>query len=232
MPEGLNAELAQHINEQGGEAGEAQGAQTSRPIEILEIVEALLLALVAILTAWSGYQAAQWDGRNALYYGESSKVRLLATRQSTISGQELLFNAATFNAWGAATIAGNAKLAAFYVKRFTPDYRVAFNAWIKTDPAHNPHAPPGPSSMPQYHNPAAAQAAQLDNQATATFQQGTDARESGDKYVRSTVLLATILFLVAIGQRFKVKVTRRTLLGVSFVLLTFAVVNIATYPRI
>jgi hypothetical protein len=226
MPEGLNAEVAHHLNE---EAGEAEG---SRHVEILEIVEAILLAFVAIATAWSGYQAAQWDGKNALYYGQSSKDRQLATRQTTLSGQRLLYNATALNSWGGSTIAGNAKVAAFYVKRFTPEYRVAFEAWLKTDPVHNSKAPLGPSFMPQFHDPAAAEAKRLDNIATATFQQGTDARDTADKYVRGTVLLATILFLVAMGQRFKVKIVRRTLLGVAFALLIFALVTLSTYPRI
>jgi|SRR5947209_8589843 len=228
MPEGLNAEIAHHLNEQGAEteAGEAH-----RSLEIHEIIEAILLALVAIVTAWSGFQAAQWDGDNALHYGQASKLRLLATRQSTTSGQSLLYNANTFNAWGAATIDGNSKLATFYVKRFTPDYRVAFDAWIKLDPAHNPKAPSGPAFMPQYHNPAEMKATQLDDLATATFQLGTDARETADKYVRITVLLATILFLIAIGQRFKIMVVRRTLLGVAFVLIVYGLITLSTYPR-
>jgi hypothetical protein len=227
MPEGLNTEVAHHLSEKDEEHGEPK---ESRRVEIVEIIEAILLAIVAIATAWSGYQAAKWDGRNALYYGQSSKDRQLATRQTTRAGQELLYNASTFNSWGAATIAGNTKLAAFFVKRFTPDYHVAFDAWLKTDPAHNPKAPPGPSYMPQYHNPAAAKGQQLDALATATFEKGTHAGENADRYVRSTVLLATILFIVAMSQRFRARGVRRTLLGVAFVLLVFGVTNVLTYP--
>lgn len=230
MPEGLNTEIAHHLSEKDEAQAASEESRESRRVEIVEIVEAILLAIVAIVTAWSGYQAAQWDGKNALYYSQSSKDRQLATRQSTTSGQYLLYNATTFNSWGAATTAGNTKLANFFVKRFTPDYRVAFEAWLATDPAHNPKAPPGPSYMPQYHNPAAAGAQQLDALATATFQKGTDARDSGDKYVRSTILFATILFVVAMSQRFKVPNVRRTLLGVAFVLLAYGVINVLTFP--
>lgn len=227
MPEGLNTEVAHHLSEK---EAEPQKHEESTRMELIEIVEAILLALVAIVTAWSGYQAAQWDGKNALYYGEASKQRLFATRQSTMAGQYLLYNASTFNSWGAATTAGNTKLATYYVKRFTPDYRVAFYAWLKTNPAHNPKAPPGPSYMPQYHNPAAAKSQQLDALATATFQKGTDARDNGDKYVRSTVLFATILFVVALSQRFRMSIVRRSLLGAAFVLLIFGLFNVLTYP--
>ena len=73
----------------------------------------------------------------------------------------------------ATAAANDAKLQAVYVRRFTPDYRAAFNAWLKTDPLNNPNAPAGPGYMPQYHNLAMAQAAKLNDQAAATFDAGT-----------------------------------------------------------
>jgi hypothetical protein len=225
MPEGVNIEVAHHLSEK-----EEDGEEHKASLELLEIFEALLLAVVTIATAWSGYQAARWDGRNALLYGEASKQRLFASRQSTTSGQYLLYNASTFNAWGAAKVAGDSKLQAFYVKRFTPDYRVAFDAWLKTNPGTNPKAPPGPSYMPQYHNAAAAKSAKFDALATRTFQEGSDARDTADKYVRTTVFLASILFLIALSQRFKFKVVRHTLLVVAAVLLIYALYTVFTYP--
>lgn len=227
MPEDLNIEVAHHLTEKEDE----ESAEHRRSFELLEIVEALLLAVVTIATAWSGYQAARWDGRNALLYGEASKQRLFASRESTTSGQYLLYNATTFNAWGAAKVAGNSKLQTFYVKRFTPDYRVAFNAWINTNPATNPKAPPGPAYMPQYHDVPGTKSKAYDAMATRTFKEGSDARETADKYVRTTVFLASILFLIALAQRFKFKAVRRTLLGVSGVLLIYAMFTLVTYPH-
>jgi hypothetical protein len=48
--------------------------------------------------------------------------------------------------------------------------------------------------------------------------------------VRVTVLFATVLFLVAVGQRFKLHGPRTGLFGVSLVLLVFAVYLVLTYP--
>ena len=33
--------------------------------ELTEIIEVIVLALVAIATAWSGYQAAEWNGQQS-----------------------------------------------------------------------------------------------------------------------------------------------------------------------
>ena len=54
----------------------------------------------------------------------------------------------------------------------------------------------------------------------------------GDKYLRNTVLLATVLFLTALAQKFKVHSVRLGLLVLCSVLLAIALVFIATYPRI
>lgn len=52
-----------------------------------------------------------------------------------------------FIAYLQARSAGDSKLEMFYVRRFTPDYRAAFVAWLKTDSFVNPAALPGPRYM-------------------------------------------------------------------------------------
>ena len=72
---------------------------------------------------------------------------------------------------------------------------------MATDQLHNPHAPPGPTYMPQYKQPAQAQANALDNEAAAKFQAGNQAATTSDNYVRITVFLAAVLFLWASAAR-------------------------------
>ena len=55
---------------------------------------------------------------------------------------------------------------------------------MATDPLHNPHAPPGPTYMPQYKLPALAQANALDDEATAKFNTGNQDAQTGDNFVR------------------------------------------------
>ena len=65
---------------------------------------------------------------------------------------------------------------------------------------------------------------------SADFEAGTEARETGDKYVRNTVLLATVLFLTAVAQRFRSRRARSLLLVVSGVLLCTGLFFVVTYP--
>ena len=51
--------------------------------------------------------------------------------------------------------------------------------------------------MPSYHNPNQDMANRLNALAAATFDESTAARDNADKYVRDTVLFASVLFLVA-----------------------------------
>ena len=229
MPEGpSNVELAHHVHERG-EARERQGWRFET---VVEIGEAILLAAVAIATAWSGYQSALWDGRSAELYGTSSRIRVTATKDQTRAGQQQLYDATTFNFWLQAKLTGKTELANAYVNRFRLEYRPAFRAWLALDPFTSSRAPPGPIFMPQYRNALLEQSAREDKHASVVFEQGAHAREVGDKYVRATVLLATVLFLIAVSQRFGLFRVRVLLLAIAVVLLAVALTSIATYPRL
>jgi hypothetical protein len=207
------------------------GEHAHAHLGLIEVVEAVLLAVVAIATAWSGYQTGRFDGHQAHLYGLSNKYRAEANRAATLSGQQRLYDTTTFGFWYQETVQGDDAAARLFERRFRPEYRPAFAAWLQTDPLHNPKAPAGPILMPQYRNAAGERAAAFDAKATAAFDEGTAARAQGEKYLRNTVLLATVLFLTALAQKFKVRGVRIGLLAVCAVLLVVAVIFIGTYPR-
>ena len=227
VPEGLSAGEVAHT--MGHKHGHHQ--PVDRRTEVIEILEAIVLAIVAVATAWSGYQTARWDSRQALLYGNSSSQRFAGEQQANRGGQEQLYDASTFGSWLAATATGNKQAAALFERRFRPEFRPAFRAWLKTDPFHNPKAPPGPLVMPQYHNASLIASAAASTKASAMFEEGTKAREHGDDYLRNTVLLATVLFLTALAGRFKTHAVRASLLGVSAVILAICIYYVIAYPR-
>ena len=229
MPEhSANVEIAQHIDEH---ARASRDEPSRRTEEILEIAQAVLLALVAIATAWSGYQAARWDSSSAQLYGQSSRLRTMSVQHQTTAGQLYLYDTTTFDFWLNATVGGDAKLASIYEARFRSEYRVAFDAWIALNPLNNPGTPPGPSFMPQYRVAEADLAATLDTKASAAFDAASEARDNGDEYVRVTVFLAAVLFLVAVSQRFRIFSVRVGVLALALVLLSFSGYELLTYPH-
>jgi hypothetical protein len=226
MPEGTNVEIAHHLTELAQESRKRRGEQ------ILEIAEVLLLAVVAIATAWSGYQAAKWDGRQTLLYGTAASERFAADAASTAGGQQLVANVTLLTTWLQARSAGDLNLERLIARRFTPDYRAAFDAWLLVDPFNNESAPPGPGFMPQFKNPALEEAKRLNEHASKIFAEGTEAREIADGFVRDTVLLASVLFVIAIAQRFKVLGVRVGANALAIVLLFYTLHGMSSRPRL
>ena len=230
MPEGLSpSEVGKEIGGHARHAGaEAPGGH--RHDRILSILEALLLSLVAVLAAYSGYAAAKWGTESSVSLAKASALRTKANRADLEALQIRTLDSVSFNAWFSAFSTHNLNAQRLAVKRLRPGYRPAFSAWLATDPAHKPNAPPGPSYMPQYVIPQAHAAAAYDAAADASFAKGTKAGATGDKYVRDTVFLATVLFLVGISGHFPLRQARYGLIAVGVLLLVFSIVQLAELP--
>ena len=110
--------------------------------------------------------------------------------------------------------------------------KVAFDAWLKTNPFSNPTAPPGPSFMPEYRNPQILQGAAANQEASRIFDEGTAARKQSEEYTGTTVVLATVLFLVALSPRFRSRRVRFVLLLLTGGLAVYALVTILGFPRL
>jgi hypothetical protein len=115
-------------------------------------------------------------------------------------------------------------------RRFRPEFRVAFDAWMATDPLANPRAPPGPTYMPQYKLADQAKAEALDREAEEASAAGDHAGLVSDDYIRITVFLAAVLFLVGIGSTFKLHTIRYALITIGSLLLILATVLILQQP--
>ena len=229
MAEGLSAgEVGKEIGEHNKHA--AHEVAASERDRVLSIIEAVLLSLVAVLAAFSGYAAAKWSTESSVSLAKASADRTKANRADLEALQLRTLDSVSFNAWFTAFTAGNANSEHLAEKRLRPGYRPAFNAWLATDPAHNPNAPPGPSYMPQYVIPQEQQATALDSAADASFAAGSSAGTTGDKYVRDTVFLATVLFLVGISSHFPLRQARYALIGVGMAILAFAIIELLGLP--
>ena len=189
-----------------------------------------LLALVTLAAAWAGYSAARWGTASRIDVAQSSTLRSLATRDDLTAISLRNFDASTFNAWFIAFTLNSPQKEAIAERRFRPEFRVAFNAWMATNPLHNSHAPPGPTYTPQYKLAAQARANALDSMASAKFQEGNHAGLVSDDFIRITVFLAAVLFLVGIGSSFKLPGVRYALIVIGSVLLVLSIVLILRQP--
>ena len=84
--------------------------------------------------------------------------------------------------------------------------------------------------MPQYRPLGGDVATRLDAQADVYYAQGEHAASTGDKYIRATVILATVLFIVGISSHFPLRSVRIGLVCLGTALLIFAAAEILQLP--
>lgn len=239
MPEGLSpGEVGKEISEhreraekEEKEKAEGTSSEAKGQERWLTITEAILLAVVAVLAAWSGFAAAKWSTHSSLDLAKASAARTQANRADYEASSLQNFDSTMFDAWFTAYVAGNKAAERVAEARFRPVYLAAFNAWLGTHPFTNPHAPKGPSYMPQYKLPQLAQANAFDAEASNDYSLGEQAGGNADGYVRTTVYLATVLFLVGISGHFKVRAARIGLISIAGVILVFSVVSLIVAPK-
>ncbi len=195
-----------------------------------EILSAVLLSAVTIGTAWSGFQSAQWGGIQSTLFSRASSLRVESTRASTLGGQLATIDIIIFDGWVNAYAKGDEPLTDFYEERFREEFKPAFEAWLATDPANNPDAPPTPFRMEEYQLESFEEANRLEEEASELFEEGERANKTSDDYAFSTVLLATVLFFAGIATRFEWQPIRWVLLFVGIVLLVFGVYNLLSLP--
>ncbi|MGA8575689.1 MAG: hypothetical protein WB609_08420 [Candidatus Cybelea sp.] len=197
----------------------------------LGFIEAIVLAIVAVATAWSGYQASRWEGISTTDYALYQRYTVLSQERSTLAGQDRLYDIVTFNGWVSAKIAGHDRVAAFFERRFRTEYAIAFRAWWRLDPLHNPTTPPGPIFMREYKSANASASDRLESLSTKYFQTAVTTRERADDYVRITVFLATVLFLTALSQRFDSTGARAIIVVIATIILAVSMSWLVMLPR-
>ena len=195
MPEGLSA------GEVGKEIGEhAKHAHADeRRDRLISITEAVLLSVVALLAAWSGYAAAKWSTSRAW---SSRRRRLCGSRRAEPTPTPSSCAASRppgFDSWFVARHGRATRPPCGWRNRIPPEFKVAF---VARDEAGDEPQAPRAHYMPQYKRPGAAEARILDARAKAAFLDGEKDGSTADKYVRLTVVLASILFLVGISTHF------------------------------
>ena len=214
----------------------AEGAEAARSIfgEVVhhpvEVVTAVSLSVAALLTSWSAYQAAIWDGVESAQYNQADALRTKSARLATRAGQLEAIDILSFSQWLNAYAVGNTKLESFYRERFRPEFAPAFKDWSATRPRENPNAPPTPFVMPSYQSAAMRQADALEVQASETFDKGEDAKRDSNHFIQITVVLASAMFFGGIVQVFKVRRVRLALMAVSVLTCAWALVRVISLP--
>jgi hypothetical protein len=196
----------------------------------VEPVAALLMALATLSTAWCSYESAAWTRRSNRLMNEFNALERRAGVLTIQGMQQMSIHVAMFMELLAAQQAGNEKLVNFYVERFPPDMRKAYDAWMGQKPLENPNADHHPFVPKLYEPPGTREAADATAKAAASQQQAGAAGSISGQYLANTVLFATVLFFASAAGKFEQPRVRRVAFAFAAAVFTFAVVRTAMLP--
>ena len=195
-----------------------------------ELVAAAVLALATIASAWSAYQATRWGGVQAAAFAEAAAARAESVRASDLADAEFTIDVEYFAVWLDGAIQGNEPLTEALESSFRPEFAEAFEAWQATDPLSNPDAPSTPFEMDEYQVAAAQEAEELRSEAEAASAVAMGANQTGDNYVLTTVLFASVLFFAGISTKFRGRWIKLSLVGLGFAAFVAGTSILLSYP--
>jgi hypothetical protein len=202
----------------------------SGPRDSLEFLVTVLLVVAAVATSWSSYQATRWHGEQAQATSRTNSIRIEAARASGLAEAQTQIDVATFIAWADADQNGEQALADFYVERFRPEFGVAFQAWLQSEPFTNPDAPETPFATPEYRVEAQIDADRLDKDEQTSAAQVRSYIQVASNYVLTVVLYAVVLFFAGISTKISSRRLGAIMLVCGLAVLAAAIIWVATLP--
>jgi hypothetical protein len=196
----------------------------------VEPVTALLMALATLSTAWCSYQSAAWTRNSNRLMNEFNALERKAGLLSIQGIQQATIHTTMFMQMLAAQQAGNEKLANFYVERFPPDARKAYDTWLAERPFENPNADPHPFVPKLYEVRGTREAAEASAKAANSLQEARRAGSVSGQYLANTVLFATVLFFASASSKFEQRRVRVVAFAFAVSVFLFAVVRTAMLP--
>jgi hypothetical protein len=203
------------VSNESTQSAEPRPGRPSRDERRLEIAATVLLSIAAVATAWSGYQAALWDGIQSSDYTQASAARTKAAENHLEANQDRMIDLNLVESYLNAQAIGQPQLANHYRSRMRDELKPAFDVWLELQPLTNPNAPRSPQDLPQYHLAAEAQGKELNALADEKFITGEEANATSDTYVATTLFFASVLFFAAISERFDYHPARIVLLSLA-----------------
>ncbi|HEY5116608.1 MAG TPA: hypothetical protein VIJ00_13885 [Nakamurella sp.] len=207
----------------------SRSRETSLADRLLEIIAVLVLGITTVGTAWCGYQASQWNGKQSDLARESSDDRVEAGRLFGLASQKVAYDSSIVAQYATAAQAGKTGLLEFYRKTLVrPDFLPVLNRWEAEVKAGGT-----PTSLFQDTDYLTQQfgdyraAANSSEEATLASQA---AGVTGDAYVVTTILLAVGLFFAGVTSSFRYRPAQIMMLILAVGTVAVAASRLAELP--
>lgn len=218
----------------GGRTGEEPGSRRSEAIlpfgvgdrldeiaqerfnrtDWIELAAAVILALATIVAAWSAYQATRWGGEQAKATRSALEARADASQLTTVFAAEVQVDVQLWTLWLQQMADENEDGIAFVQERFRDEFKPAFEAWMALVPEGE--APPGtPFEQPEYAPESRDEATARLADSETFAEVSADANQTGDNFVLTAVIMASVLFFAGVGTKLKGRAVRLFMLLVA-----------------
>lgn len=201
-----------------------------KPFAWVETASAVVMAVASLGTAWSSFEASRWGAQAG---GKAEKAGALERKANLLEVQGFQVQAVQaqmFMEYLAAHLGGNAALERFYVDRFPPEVKAAFEPWLAQKPFENASAPPHPFVPTLYERRFTRDIEQCRQESVQLAKESQTAGGVADRYMTNTVLLATVLFFVGMTSRFSTPKLRLGTFCFGVALFAFALIRVLILP--
>jgi len=196
-----------------------------REHRLRDIITVFVLSVTAVLTAWCGFESSKWGGEMSIAFSQASSARIQAASADGRIRDARQFDLTIYAQWVNATADQQPVLAQYIEDRFTPDFRVAFDAWQADGMLE-----PSPLARDEYTPDGTADEAKWTATADERFAAALTNNQRGDNYSLLTVLFALVLFLVAMSQRNISRWAANSLLGLGIIAGIVGIAIMCTFP--
>ncbi len=188
---------------------------------LLEVLAVSLLGVATIGSAWCGYQATRWNGKEADLARESSTVQVEAARQFGLATQVVSYDTNTISQYANAAAANNTDLQLFYRETLIrPDFLPLLDRWEQQVAAGS--IPENLLNDQEYLDAQLEPYRETEARAEALSVEAQEAGNEADDYVLTTLILASALFFAGLTTSFRVRFARLLLLGGASLLIAYA----------
>lgn len=209
----------------------AQAAATGYKEYRWSVLVAVILSVATLASAWCGFQASSWSSHYAHETRAANGERFEAARQSDIADRQTTNDVLIFSTWLEAEVNGNGALAAEIEARFLTHFRPAFEAWRSLPAGEEGVLPTGtPFEQAEYVLPTQGAADAASARALAALDSADIASAASSRYILTSVLFASVLFLAGIASKLAYRRPARAVVAVAGVALAVALTLLVTSP--
>jgi hypothetical protein len=208
------------------DAATAKEERRQRQLDRTEIVLAILLGVAAILTAWSTFQSAQLGSAMTAAYSEGIRVSDAASQAFNDASAADVADQALFLEFAKSAQAGDEDTAAYIHDSLMSAELAAAVDWWSEQPDSSGYDTPFTEDNPNWSTAMYDDAAALDADAQAQFDEAKDKDALGSNFDILAIIIALSLFLFGVASLVRQERIKIGLGAVGAVILVFSIVRL------